>query len=300
MNKTATNKDLVGAVLVIGGGVAGIQASLDLAESGYKVYLVERNPSIGGAMAQLDKTFPTNDCSMCILSPKLVECARHLNIEVLSYSELEELRGKAGRFTAVIRKKARSIDESLCVGCGNCYENCLSRNAIQIQPEPQIIELAPEVHQKVEEIIQKYINEPGGLIPVLQEINSTFRYLPEDVLFYVAVRLKVPLSQVYHVATFYTAFSLEPRGKHSISVCMGTACHVRGAERILDQLQRRLDVEPGHTTQDGIFTLETVNCLGACALAPVVVIDGTYHGRMTPDRVDPLIDEIYKMEEFAQ
>ena len=112
------------AALVLGGGIAGIQASIDLANMGIKVYLVEKNPSIGGRMAQLDKTFPTNDCSMCILAPKMIECANHENIQLLTYSELEELTGKAGRFKAKILKKARFIEEDKCVGCGECAEKC--------------------------------------------------------------------------------------------------------------------------------------------------------------------------------
>jgi len=115
---------LVGAVLVVGGGIGGIQAALDLAESGYYVYLLEKSPSIGGVMAQLDKTFPTNDCSICILSPKLVECGRHPNIELLSYSELLGVEGKPGDFKAAILKRARSVNESLCTGCGICQEKC--------------------------------------------------------------------------------------------------------------------------------------------------------------------------------
>jgi len=122
MNQEMEKK--VGAVLVVGGGIGGIQASLDLADSGYKVYLVEESPAIGGRMAQLDKTFPTNDCSMCILSPKLVECGRHPNIELLTYSQLLELEGEPGNFKARVLKRARSVNESLCTGCGICQEKC--------------------------------------------------------------------------------------------------------------------------------------------------------------------------------
>jgi homotetrameric NADPH-dependent glutamate synthase len=114
----------VGAVLIIGGGIGGIQASLDLAESGYKVYLVEDSPAIGGVMAQLDKTLPTNDCSMCILSPKLVECGRHLNIDLLTYSEVLGVKGEPGNFTVSIKKKARFVDGTKCTGCGVCAEGC--------------------------------------------------------------------------------------------------------------------------------------------------------------------------------
>jgi len=117
--------DKVGAVMVVGGGIAGIQASLDLAESGYYVYLVESSPAIGGVMAQLDKTFPTNDCSMCILSPKLVEAGRHLNIQLITHAELKEVRGEAGRFQVKLLKRPRYIDLEKCTGCGLCAESKL-------------------------------------------------------------------------------------------------------------------------------------------------------------------------------
>ena len=110
--------------MVVGGGIAGIQSALDLAESGYKVYLVEKSPAIGGTMAQLDKTFPTNDCAMCILSPKLVECGRHLNIEAITNAELKEISGEVGRFKAVIEQKPRYIDIDKCTGCGECVQVC--------------------------------------------------------------------------------------------------------------------------------------------------------------------------------
>ena len=114
----------VGAVLVIGGGIAGIQASLDLAESGQKVFLLESSPAIGGNMARLDKTFPTNDCSMCILSPKIVECGRHLNIDTITWSDLEDVTGSAGNFKVTVRKRARYVDPAKCTGCGECVKLC--------------------------------------------------------------------------------------------------------------------------------------------------------------------------------
>ncbi|MBN2302514.1 MAG: FAD-dependent oxidoreductase, partial [Lentisphaerae bacterium] len=129
MNRESKRNDLavmtrVGAVMVVGGGIGGIQASLDLAASGYRVYLVESSPSIGGTMARLDKTFPTNDCSMCILSPKLVECGRHLNITVMTQSEVLGLSGKAGNFTVHVRSHSRYINPLKCTGCGDCAEAC--------------------------------------------------------------------------------------------------------------------------------------------------------------------------------
>ena len=122
----------VGAVLVVGGGIAGVQTALDLAELGYYVYLVEQSPAIGGVMAQLDKTFPTNDCSMCILSPKLVECSRHPNIKLITYSEIIDIQGEPGNFRAKIKKKARYVYENKCTGCGVCYNNC------PVKYEPQL------------------------------------------------------------------------------------------------------------------------------------------------------------------
>ena len=109
---------------MVGGGIAGMQAALDVANSGFRVYLVEKNPSIGGNMAQLDKTFPTNDCSTCMISPKLIEVAKHPNIEILSYSEIQEITGNPGNFKVKIKKKARYVDEAICTGCGTCVENC--------------------------------------------------------------------------------------------------------------------------------------------------------------------------------
>jgi heterodisulfide reductase subunit A len=115
------------AALIIGAGIAGMQAALDIAEAGFKVYLVEREPSIGGHMAQLDKTFPTLDCSSCIMTPRMVEVARHPNIELLTYSEVEWVQGEAGNFRARIRKKARSVNAK-CTGCGICVTQCPIRN----------------------------------------------------------------------------------------------------------------------------------------------------------------------------
>ena len=120
----AQANDMVGAVLVVGGGIAGVQASLDLAESGFRVYLLEEKPCIGGVMAQLDKTFPTNDCSACIFSPKLQTLAQNPNIEILAYSKLEGIEGEAGNFRIKIRKKARHVDAEKCTSCGTCAEKC--------------------------------------------------------------------------------------------------------------------------------------------------------------------------------
>ena len=148
-----------GRVMVVGGGIAGIQSSLDLANSGFHVYLVESSPTIGGLMARLDKTFPTNDCAMCILSPKLVECGRHLNIDILSYSEVEEIEGQPGQFTVTVRKKARYIDVSKCTGCSDCvgvcpvdrpneFENFLNTRKATFRPFPQAFPNAFTIEKK--------------------------------------------------------------------------------------------------------------------------------------------------------
>lgn len=138
---------------------------------------------------------------------------------------------------------------------------------------------------KVKKILSDFSGSKDMLISILQDIQSEFGYLPEDSLRQVAKSLNLPAVQVYGVATFFKAFSLVPRGEHMVHVCLGTACHVRGAESVLEELERRLDVERGKTTRDMKFTLETVNCLGACALGPIVVMDGKYHGQMSPGKV---------------
>jgi NADH:ubiquinone oxidoreductase subunit E/NAD-dependent dihydropyrimidine dehydrogenase PreA subunit len=281
-----------GSVLVLGGGIAGIQSALDLADAGFKVYLVEKQPSIGGTMPQLDKTFPTNDCAMCILAPKLVATGRHPNIELITYSDLKKIEGEAGNFTITINKKARSVDEKLCNGCGLCVENCLVRFRPQ---KPKIHDakkdLSKDDLKTTNDIINHYGKTPDSLIPIMQAINQRYHYLPKNILSYVAQELEVPLSQAYHVATFYTSFSLKPRGKHLIKVCMGTACHVRESPRVLDAIQRSLKIEPGQTTEDKMFTLETVNCLGACALGPVVVVDDTYYP-VSPSKVEDFLKKM--------
>ncbi len=127
----------IGAVMVVGGGIAGIQSALDLANSGFKVYLVEKSPTIGGKMAQLDKTFPTGDCATCIVSPKLVEAARNLNIEIITNAQLEEFDGKPGHFKVRIREKARYIDVNKCNSCGDCEKGLSRKSAGQLQSRPQ-------------------------------------------------------------------------------------------------------------------------------------------------------------------
>jgi NADH-quinone oxidoreductase subunit E len=142
-------------------------------------------------------------------------------------------------------------------------------------------------------ILARYESQPANLIPVLQEIQDEFNYLPKDELKMVADRLQVPLTQVYSVATFFKMFSLEPKGRHQVRVCLGTACHLRGGQRLVETVSRRLGVEVGHATEDLQFSLETVGCLGSCAQAPLMMVDDKYFGRMAVDKV-PKILKLYK------
>ena len=143
--------------------------------------------------------------------------------------------------------------------------------------------------QLVCDILEKHGFQRAALIAILQDIQAKMNYLPRKALVQVAKSLDLPLTSIYEVATFYKAFSLEPKGKHTLQVCLGTACHVRGGARILDYLENRLDVKAGGTTQDLAFTLESVNCLGACALGPVMVVDRRYHGRVSPHKIEPIL-----------
>jgi len=145
------------------------------------------------------------------------------------------------------------------------------------------------VNKKVAAIINKYDADKGQLISILQDIQAEFHYLRKEALTQVSDTMGVPLSQVYSVATFFKAFTLKPRGKHLVNVCLGTACHVRGASKVLEQIERSLNVSRGETTSDLKFTLETVNCMGCCALGPVVKIDAEYFGQMNAGKVDSLL-----------
>ena len=143
--------------------------------------------------------------------------------------------------------------------------------------------------ERVDSLIDSYADKKEQLISLLQDIQAEFNYIPSDVLIKVSQKLDIPLSQVFSVATFFRAFSLKPRGRHLVTVCLGTACHVRAAPRLVDKLERDYGLKPGETTEDMKFTLETVNCLGCCALGPVVVIDGKYESQMNPEKLDRVL-----------
>jgi NADH-quinone oxidoreductase subunit E len=147
--------------------------------------------------------------------------------------------------------------------------------------------------QRLESILSRYECDPWDLIPVLQDIQDAYSYLPKDELHEVAQRLNVPLTRIFSVATFFKMFSLVPKGRHQVKVCLGTTCHLRGGGRLVESLSNRLGVEPGYTTKDMEFSLETVGCLGSCAQAPVMMVDDKYFGRTSVDKV-PKILKLYK------
>jgi NADH-quinone oxidoreductase subunit E len=154
---------------------------------------------------------------------------------------------------------------------------------------------------KVNEIIERHGKLQSALIPILQEVQSEYRYLPEEILTYIATVMDLSPATVFGVATFYAQFSLEAKGKYVIRVCDGTACHVRSSEPVKNAIRKRIGLASGkQTTQDMRFTLETVSCLGACGLAPVVMINDQIYGQMTPDAINIIIDKILEEEGVKQ
>jgi len=285
-------KEPCGAVLVCGGGVAGIQASLDLSAAGFRVYLVEESPTIGGGMARLDKTFPTGDCATCIISPKLVECMRDHNIDVLTMADVVKLDGEAGSFEVTVQVRPRGVDASKCTGCGDCWQHCPVRNIPDqtgsFQPR---LPLDDQDSDRLEETLARHQDEPGALMPILQGINNACGYLPRLMLEHLAVRLGIPPAEVLRVASFYDQFRLGPVGRHVVEVCTGTSCYARGSGALLERLEREIGARAGETDSAKRFTLRTVRCLGLCALSPAMRIDGLSFGRVNLDRVPQILEE---------
>jgi NADH-quinone oxidoreductase subunit E len=149
---------------------------------------------------------------------------------------------------------------------------------------------------KVDAIIDNYGAAESSLLAIMQDVQDAARYLPREAMNRIAERLSLPITRVYQMATFFESFHLEPRGKHICTVCMGTACHVRGSKRLVEQLERDLDIPSGATTKDLKFTIEEVNCVGACALGPLVIIDGDYHGSMTSGNLTKVVKKMQKAE----
>lgn len=155
---------------------------------------------------------------------------------------------------------------------------------------------APEIDiEKAEKILDNYDGMKGALIPALQKIQDEYGFVPEEAAYLVAERLDIYPSRVFGVLTFYTQFHLNPRGKYILKVCCGTACHVKGAPAILDRLEDTLDVQAGETTEDQLFTVERVNCIGACSLAPIIVVNKDAHGKVVSDDISTIVNDLKKV-----
>ncbi|UCH63600.1 MAG: NAD(P)H-dependent oxidoreductase subunit E [Fidelibacterota bacterium] len=293
-NRTEDNK--VGAALVVGGGIGGMQAALDLAESGIKVYLADNKSSIGGVMSQLDKTFPTNDCAMCTMAPRLVEIGRHKDIEKITLSEVESITGQPGNFSVTIKKNPRYIDDTKCTGCGACVSNCPTRNTVQPEEIEDIV-LESQFDEEVTGILAKHRDRKGPLMPILQDINAAYNYFPENILRYVSQETGYSLAHINRIATFYSAFSLKPIGKHVINMCMGTACYVRGAELLLEKFTEVLGIGEGETTPDMLFTIKPVRCIGCCGLAPVMITGDDVYGKLQPKDIPGIVNKYQAKEQ---
>lgn len=149
----------------------------------------------------------------------------------------------------------------------------------------------PEQEEELRQVIARHRGQPGATMPVLQETQRIFGYLPEEALVIVAEGLDLPLSELYSVASFYAQFSFNPKGAHRVSVCLGTACYVKGSAEVLEAVERKLGIRSGSITRDGKFSLEATRCIGACGLAPVMTVGNDVYGRLTPDQVGPILDK---------
>ena len=158
----------------------------------------------------------------------------------------------------------------------------------------------PEKLNKLARYIESLEHAEGELINILREAQEIFSYLPSDVQLFIARKLGIPAAKVYGVTTFYSYFTMEPRGKHVISVCLGTACFVKGADKIVEEFRKQLNIHEGTTSSDGMYTLDSIRCVGACGLAPVVIVDGKVHGRVKPEDVSAIIKEIGNEEPVEQ
>lgn len=152
-----------------------------------------------------------------------------------------------------------------------------------------------KIDDKLKDITNKYKKVDGGIIGALHEVQNTYGYIPEFAQKYLSKELNVPMSKIYGIITFYSRFTLKPKGKHHIQVCLGTACYVKGADKVLERFKQKLNIDDGKTTEDGMFSLESVRCIGACGLAPAIVIDNEVYGKVDEKKVDELIEK-YKEE----
>jgi len=153
------------------------------------------------------------------------------------------------------------------------------------------IKISESKIKKIQEICQKFNNDEGELINILHNVQGEFGYLPAEVQEIIAKELKISVAKIYGIVTFYSFFSMTPKGEHPISICLGTACYVRGAEKVLDEFKKQLNIKVGESTADGKFSLNCLRCVGACGLAPVVMIGDKTYGRVAPDQVKEILDE---------
>ncbi|HUV07332.1 MAG TPA: NAD(P)H-dependent oxidoreductase subunit E [Spirochaetia bacterium] len=155
-------------------------------------------------------------------------------------------------------------------------------------------------NELIEQIVNRYEGDSGMLIPMMQDLQAEYGYLPAEQLRALSQTLQLPLTRLYGVATFYTTFRLAPKGEHEVTLCMGTVCFLKGASKISETICREFGIEPGGTTADRLFTLQAVNCVGACALAPVMIVDGNYHDGVTPDKALKIINRLSTASTSAQ
>lgn len=165
-----------------------------------------------------------------------------------------------------------------------------------MQENEQCEAIQAKIKQFLEELFHTYKQEKDNLIPILNEVQEKFGYIPKEAQKEISEFLKIPMAEIYGVITFYSRFTLEPKGKYAISVCLGTACFVKGSQKIMDRLTERLGIQAGQTTEDGLFSIDETRCVGACGLAPVFTINGDVHGRATVKMLDAALDEILENE----
>ncbi len=159
--------------------------------------------------------------------------------------------------------------------------------------------IKPEVVKGVQEICDSYANEPSPLMMILSAIQKKYGYIPLEVQQIISEKTGIPVAEIYGVVTFYSFFSLKPKGKYVVGICLGTACYVKNSQQVVDKFSSLLGIQPGETTKDGLFTIEAIRCIGACALAPAMSINGKVYPKVTPDQVGKIIDEYRKMEAEA-
>jgi NADH:ubiquinone oxidoreductase subunit E len=221
------------------------------------------------------------------MAPRLVEIGRHKDIEIISLADIEKIEGEAGNFRVILTKKARYVDENKCTGCGTCVSNCPTKYRVQPLERTRVV-LEPQFIN-AKEIVEKHKDREGPLMPILQEMNTTFNYLPENVLRYVSQETGYPLAQILKIATFYSAFSITPRGKYTVNVCLGTTCYIKGSGRLMEKFSDNLGIRENETTPDMKFTLKSVRCIGCCGLAPAVMVGDAVFGRLTVTQIPDII-----------